>query len=132
MNVPARYILAAIAFAIAALGFILLPTGAAAECSGCERARGMVVEAAAAGDTVETERDLMIRAICIDLRGDPHPAAQTFADRVLSEDDEGELYRCAAGARMRYPGGDRSYECAVGDALVIESGELACRPLRRQ
>jgi hypothetical protein len=31
MSVPARYILAAIAFAIAALGFILLPVGAAAD-----------------------------------------------------------------------------------------------------
>ena len=29
---------------------------------------------------------------------------------------------------MRYTLGDRSYECAVGDALVIDSGELACRP----
>jgi hypothetical protein len=39
MTVPARYILAAIAFGIAALGFILLPTEASADCGGnsCSR-----------------------------------------------------------------------------------------------
>ncbi len=39
MTVPARYILAALAFGIAALGFILLPTEAAAGCNGanCHR-----------------------------------------------------------------------------------------------
>lgn len=38
MTVPTRYILAAICFAIAALGFILLPTGADAQpCNGCTR-----------------------------------------------------------------------------------------------
>ena len=30
MNVPTRYILAALAFGVAALGFLLLPVGAAA------------------------------------------------------------------------------------------------------
>lgn len=37
MTVPARYILAAIAFGVAALGFLMLPTDAAAECNGCRR-----------------------------------------------------------------------------------------------
>ena len=87
MIVPVRYILAVVAFAIAALGFILLPTGAAAACNGCERQ----VIAAAATDSVETERDLLIRAVCIDVRGNPHPASQTFADRDIAEGDEGEL-----------------------------------------
>lgn len=37
MSVPARYILAAIAFGVAALGLFLLPTDAAADCNGCQR-----------------------------------------------------------------------------------------------
>lgn len=37
MTVPARYILAAIAFGVAALGFFLLPTEASADCNGCTR-----------------------------------------------------------------------------------------------
>jgi len=35
MTVPTRYILAAIAFGVAALGFFLLPTEASADCNGC-------------------------------------------------------------------------------------------------
>ena len=37
MTVPLRYILAALAFGVAALGFILLPADAAADCNGCTR-----------------------------------------------------------------------------------------------
>lgn len=37
MTVPTRYILAALAFAVAALGLFLLPTDAAADCVGCVR-----------------------------------------------------------------------------------------------
>jgi hypothetical protein len=39
MTVPARYILAAIAFGVAALGFLMLPTEASADCGGnsCQR-----------------------------------------------------------------------------------------------
>ncbi|MGE0743043.1 MAG: hypothetical protein AB7O98_17030 [Hyphomonadaceae bacterium] len=37
MTVPVRYILAAIAFGVAALGFFLLPTEASADCNGCNR-----------------------------------------------------------------------------------------------
>jgi hypothetical protein len=37
MTVPARYILAALAFAAAALGLIMLPTDAAADCNHCTR-----------------------------------------------------------------------------------------------
>lgn len=37
MSVPTRYILAAIAFAVAAIGFLLLPVDASAECNGCQR-----------------------------------------------------------------------------------------------
>jgi hypothetical protein len=110
--VSVRYILAAIAFAVAALGFILLPAGGA---------RG-----AAPSEPAEGERDVMIRAVCFDAAGNPHPAAQTFAEREVGEDYEGELFRCGDGARMRYTVGENSYECALGDALVIDRGELAC------
>lgn len=39
MSVPLRYILAAIAFGVAALGFILLPVEASADCNGCNPPR---------------------------------------------------------------------------------------------
>lgn len=37
MTVPVRYILAALAFGVAALGLFLLPTEASADCNGCNR-----------------------------------------------------------------------------------------------
>lgn len=37
MTVPVRYILAALAFGVAALGLFLLPTDASADCNGCNR-----------------------------------------------------------------------------------------------
>lgn len=212
MTVPVRYILAAIAFGVAALGFFLLPTDAAAcganGCSpppachnGCSppppppsnccqpptvivppphvpppnivvvnagaraqaqssaiaiaiansRASGdvmyrnsTIVEANAGAtvnsaafavsesgmvtETVATERELLIQAICLDTNGNPHPASQTFGGRDVAEGYRGEIYRCMSGTRMRYTAGDRSYDCATGEALWFENGQVTCRP----
>ncbi len=211
MTVPARYILAALAFAIAALGLILLPTDAAADCNGnCQRpppcqhncappsppptchscrpptvivppphvpppnivvvnagARAhasasafaiaianveqgdtiirqnvivegnataaahssafSVTEASVSTETVSRERDLLIRAICLDTSDNPHPASQTFGERDVRGGYRGEIYRCMAGTRMRYTVGDRSYDCAQGEALWYENGRVECR-----
>jgi hypothetical protein len=213
MTVPVRYILAALAFGVAALGFLLLPTDAAAQCTQCgpppschnhcqpppppccqpptvvvppphvpppnivvvnagARAQAQasavaiaianasggdtivrqnsfvqsgasaasnaatlaVIEASASTQTVARERDALVQAICLDARGNPHPASQTFAGRDVARDYRGEIYRCVAGTRMRYTVGDRSYDCAAGEALAYEAGVLACRPqiARRQ
>lgn len=208
MTVPARYILAAIAFGIAALGFFLLP--ASAECnghcarptpppchSGCNQppppchscnqptvvvpppnvpppnivvvnagARAQasataiaianvrtgdtivrsnmimeggaaaaatssafaVTEASVATESVSRERDLLIQAICLDATNNPHPASQTFGGRDVRQDYAGELFRCMSGTHMRYTVGDRSTECAAGEALWLENGQVSCRP----
>jgi hypothetical protein len=213
MTVPARYILAAIAFGIAALGFFLLPTDAAAcgnggctpppSCHGgcnpppppppppsnCCRPptvvvppphvpppnivvvnagaraqaqasataiavanvrtgdtiirQNMIVEAGAqaqassaafaitessvATETVARERELLIQAICIDTSNNPHPASQTFGGRDVGQDYRGEIYRCMSGTRMRYTVDGRSYDCAQGEALWYENGQVSCR-----
>lgn len=210
MTVPARYILAALAFGVAALGLFLLPTDAAADCHGgagcrpppCQHgcnppppppccqpptvvvppphvpppnivivnagaraqaqanATAIAIANVRTGDTiirqnsyvesgatasvtssafsvvegrvdmaaVTRERDLLIQAICVDASDNPHPASQTFAGRDVAQSYRGELYRCMAGTRMRYTVGDRSSDCAQGEALWFENGEVSCRP----
>ena len=205
MTVAFRYILAALAFGVAALGFFLLPTDASADGYGCHQScqppappppphpccqpptvvvppphvpppnivvvnagaraqaqasavaiaianvrtgdtivrQNMVVEsnaaaqtnaaafavteASASTETVARERDLLIQAICIDTRGNPHPASQTFGGRDVAEDYRGEIFRCMAGTRMRYTAGGSSYDCAAGEALWYENGAVTCR-----
>lgn len=214
MTVPARYILAAIAFGVAALGFLLLPVEAAAECNGCNRRpapvcqgscappappppranccappsvvvppphvpapsvvvvnagaraqaqagavaiaianartgdtiirQNMVVESSAQAqahtaamsvtearsefETRTIERQFLIQAICVDERGSPHPASQTFSARDVASAYRGEIYRCMAGTRMRYTMNDRAAECTAGEALWYENNEVSCRP----
>ncbi|MBC7767757.1 MAG: hypothetical protein H7124_03140 [Phycisphaerales bacterium] len=209
MTVPARYILAAIAFGVAALGLFLLPTEAAAQCNGCNRppvcqhncappppppsnccrpptvvvppphvpppnivvvnagaraqaqasataiaianvrtgdtiirqnmvmesnvsagvtsAAFAVSESSVAMETISRERDLLIQAICIDASGNPHPASQTFGGRGVRESFSGEIYRCMSGTRMRYTVDGSSYDCANGEALWYENGQVSCR-----
>jgi hypothetical protein len=212
MTVPARYILAALAFGVAALGFMLLPVEAAADCIGCNRrppptcqqgcapapppprtqccapptvvvppphvpppnivvvnagaraqaqasAVAIAVATARTGDTfirqnmvvessaqaqvtsaamavteasVETEtrtveREFLVQAICVDERGNPHPASQTFGSRTVAQNYRGEIYRCMSGTRMRYTINHRSNDCAAGEALWYENGEVSCR-----
>jgi hypothetical protein len=43
---------------------------------------------------------VIIEAVCIDDKDVPHPASQTSPDRDISEDFEGELYRCIAGTHL--------------------------------
>lgn len=86
---------------------------------------------------------VVIQAVCIDDRATPHPAAQTFPDREVGDDFEGELYRCVAGSRLQvtwveYAGrvdfsGGKMIACAKGEALWRgrggpEGGMLTCRP----
>lgn len=211
MTVPVRYILAALAFGVAALGLLLLPTDAAADCNGCNRRQpppchqgcappppqnnccqppaivvppphvpapnivvvnagaraqaqasavaiavanvregdtiirqNMVVEAAAQAqvqsmaiavtegvvemESRTVEREFLVQAICVDANGIPHPASQTFAARDVADSYRGEIYRCMAGTRMRYTVNGRTQDCAPGDALWFENGQLTCRP----
>ncbi|HRP10307.1 MAG TPA: hypothetical protein PLK37_04670 [Terricaulis sp.] len=213
MTVPVRYILAALAFGVAALGLFLLPTEASADCNGCTRrppprcqqacnptppapppqtnccappvvvvppphvpppnvvvvnsgARAQAQASAVAiavanvqtGDTIirqnmvvessaqaqahtmsmsvaesaaemvahTSEREMLIQAICVDDRGNPHPASQTFGAREVAEGHRGELFRCMAGTRMRYTIGGQSRDCVAGQALWYENREVRC------
>lgn len=207
MTVPARYILAALAFV--AFGFFMLPGQASAECNSCNRppvchqgctptpppptrccqpptvvvpppnvpppnvvvvnagaraqaaasataiaianvrtgdtiirsntivesgasagassAAFAVTEASVATESVSRERDLLVQAICYDTGNNPHPASQTFAGRAVAQEFRGEIYRCIAGTRMRYTLDGRSYDCAQGEALWYENGQVVCR-----
>ncbi len=210
MAVPTRYILAAAAFAIAALGFFLLPTDASADCNGCTRpppaqhcgnqcappprehcnncgrptivvppphvpppnivvvnagARAQASSTAIAianvttGDTIirsnmvmeggssvgvssaafavtegsfesesrTTERMALIQAICLDERGTPHPASQTFGERDVRDGYAGEIFRCMSGTHMRVTIDGRTFDCATGEALWSENGEVTCK-----
>jgi hypothetical protein len=89
---------------------------------------------------------VVIRAVCIDDREMPHPAAQVIPDRELSDLFEGEIFRCVAGARLQVTigdyekridsdgGGDKIMNCAKGEALWRHrsTGELVCRPANAQ
>ncbi|MGE0827844.1 MAG: hypothetical protein AB7O04_00635 [Hyphomonadaceae bacterium] len=72
-------------------------------------------------------RDVRISAICIDARGNPHPASQTFGESDVAEGYAGEIYRCMAGTRMRVTKNGETFDCAAGEALWHENGEVTCR-----
>lgn len=78
--------------------------------------------AAAAAD-----RMALLQAVCITRSGAEHPASQTFAGRSVRDEYSGELYRCIAGARLRYTMDGASQDCAAGEALWYENGALSCR-----
>jgi len=89
-------------------------------------------------------RRVVIQAFCLDDRDVPHPASQTFPDRDVADDFEGELYRCIAGTRLQITiaefmdrisfDGGQTMICAKGEALFrqrgagADAGQLVCRP----
>lgn len=68
-----------------------------------------------------------VRATCVDARGIPHPAAQTFAERETPAAFEGELFRCLAGTHLRYDADRIVRDCVAGEALWFGAGALSCR-----
>lgn len=68
-----------------------------------------------------------VQAICMDVRGLPHPAAQTFAETEVTANYSGELFRCLPGTAMRYEANADTYDCAAGEALWYEGRRLSCR-----
>lgn len=97
-------------------------------------------------DTVLTEtRNRMIdtivpiRAVCMDDKGNPHPASQTFGGFMVPDGYDGEIFRCMAGTRMdatlgRMEGdkpvfdGAKTMACGKGEALVAtKDGQAVCR-----
>lgn len=101
---------------------------------------GMLSVAASRTETITREITAAraIQAICIDDRGDPHAASQTFGERDVSTAYKGELYRCMAGTKMRvavgkFEGGEakfdgaRTFDCAKGEALAYDGQDVTCR-----
>ncbi|MFC4724835.1 hypothetical protein AB6B38_02045 [Glycocaulis abyssi] len=83
----------------------------------------------------------VVRAVCIDDRGTPHPASRPERDERVREGFEGEIFRCMAGTTLqatlghRLESGDDSFEdgqviqCQRGDALRYgRGGEVFCAP----
>ncbi len=81
-----------------------------------------------------------VQALCVDDRGAPHPASQTFEEADVDQDYSGEIFRCVAGSYMQvtvgafdagepvYDGG-RTFSCKKGEALFhAPGGELTCGP----
>jgi hypothetical protein len=73
------------------------------------------------------DRAVAVQAVCMDARGLPHPAAQTFAARDVAADYNGELFRCLPGTAMRYVADSYNHDCATGEALWYEERRLSCR-----
>ncbi len=75
---------------------------------------------------------VVIQALCIDDRNIPHPASQVRPDREVSQDYEGELYRCIAGSRLQMTiadlaerinfDGGQTMTCGKGEALWFGRG----------
>lgn len=83
----------------------------------------------------------VVRAVCIDDRGTPHPASRPERDERVREGFEGEIFRCMAGTTLqatlgnRLESGANSFEdgqviqCQRGDALRYgRGGEVFCAP----
>ncbi len=82
----------------------------------------------------------VLRAVCIDPKGIPHPASRPDPAEHVPENFDGELFRCMAGTSMqvtlgRYVDGHGRYDhastmvCARGEALRHRfGGQLVCAP----
>lgn len=100
--------------------------------------------AGSAVETIEEERTRIVetwrvvRAVCVDDRGAPHPASQVDPGERVAPDFDGELFRCMAGTALqanlgwREDGADRFdggevISCEKGDALRHgPGGRLYC------
>ncbi|PHS23821.1 MAG: hypothetical protein COA84_10505 [Robiginitomaculum sp.] len=82
----------------------------------------------------------VLRAVCIDDKGVPHPASRPDPNDQVPPMYEGELFRCMAGTSMqitlgRYADGQSRFDnastmiCAKGEALRHRvGGQLTCAP----
>ena len=82
----------------------------------------------------------VIRAVCVDDGGTPHPASRPDPDERVNPGFDGEIFRCMAGTAMqvtlgwrengtdRYNGG-QTLACRKGEALRHErGGRIYCAP----
>lgn len=90
-------------------------------------AAGLALGALALTPAFAHERVVEVQAACIDAQGAPHPASQTFGEREVPAEYDGELYRCLAGTHLRYDVDHTVRACAAGEALWLGHGALTCR-----
>lgn len=81
-----------------------------------------------------------VQAVCLDDKGAPHPASQTFGEETVAGDYSGEIFRCMAGTSMQVTlgsvesgqssfDGGQTISCGKGEALVhAPGGALSCAP----
>jgi hypothetical protein len=74
------------------------------------------------------DHQALFQAICLDDTNNPHPASQTFGDKNVPNDYAGEIFRCMSGTRlMRVSSEGQTFDCAAGQALWYERGQVACK-----
>lgn len=81
-----------------------------------------------------------VEAVCVDDRGNSHPASRVDDETAVDGRYAGEVYRCVAGSRLRVSIGAMangaaqftsadSISCAKGEALWhAPGGQLSCKP----
>ncbi|WP_420433127.1 hypothetical protein [Hyphobacterium sp.] len=107
---------------------------------------GLNVSGLIVTELVEEERTRVleewrvIRAVCLDDRGTPHPASRPDPEEAVAEDFTGELFRCMSGTYMQVTIGWRvdgadifddafTLVCEQGEALRHEAGgRVVCAP----
>lgn len=79
----------------------------------------------------------IVRAVCVDDNGTPHPASRPERDERVAEGFEGEIFRCMPGTALqatlgwRRDGADdfeggTTIACRKGQALRYRSGDVYC------
>jgi hypothetical protein len=110
------------------------------------RLAGAASAAAATYEMVEEERTRwvegwrVVRVVCVDDTGTPHPASRPDPNERVDAHFDGEIFRCMAGTALqatigwredghdRYDGGD-TIHCRKGEALRhAPGGRLSCAP----
>ena len=68
----------------------------------------------------------VVRAVCVDDNGTPHPASRVDADERVGRSYEGEIYRCMAGTAMQTTIGwvrDGEYDWSEAPTIMCRKGE---------
>lgn len=112
--------------------------GAATAITGLRLAGASELEIVEEERTRLVEEWRLVRAVCVDDTGTPHPASRPDPDERVHPDYDGEIFRCMAGTAMqvtlgwredghdRFDGG-QTLQCEKGEALRHgPGGDLFC------
>lgn len=132
VNAGARANASAMSIAIASVeqGDTIIRVGGGAQAGATAYAGAATTASLTVHDRISTrtfDRDVRISAICVDARNIPHPASQVFGEAQVPDAYAGEIYRCIAGTHMRVTRDGETFDCAQGEALWYENGQIVCR-----